>query len=249
MNSTEPILCLNDVHTGKGTDVSLQIAPGEFAVLAGPSGAEKSELLLIAAGFRKARQGSVRLLGVDLAWQRSADRFSLRRRTGFVFQEPIFIQELSSAENVQLALRYDDLLSDEAIFGRTRDLLSAAGLTGDMARVPDELAPVERRRLGLVRAWIREPEIVFYDEPAKGLDPASQQKIYEAIHNYHKGRKKDGRPSAALLACNNPQWVLDLADLYLVLVGGHLTSRADRTSIRGRRVALEREFLDSIQAI
>jgi ABC-type transporter Mla maintaining outer membrane lipid asymmetry ATPase subunit MlaF len=249
MNATEPVLCLNDVQTNEGTDVSLQIAPGQFAVLAGPSGAEKSELLLMAAGLRKPRQGSVRLLGADFASQHSTGRFNLRRRSGFVFQEPIFIQELSSIENIQLPLRYDDLLSNEEVTRHTLNILLAAGLTGDMRRVPDELAPVERRRLGLARAWIREPEIVFYDEPAKGLDPASQQKIYGTIHNYHNDRKKDGRPSAALLACNNPQWVLDLADLYLVLVGGHFTSKADQTNIRGRRIALEKEFLDSIQAI
>jgi len=249
MNTAEPILGLNDVQTSEGTEVRLQIAPGQFVVLAGPSGAEKSELLLMAAGLRKPRQGSVRLMGVDLTRQRSADRFKLRQRCGFVFQEPIFIQELSSIENIQLPLRYDDLLSGEEINRRAQTILSAAGLSGDMRRDPDNLAPVERRRLGLARAWIREPDIVFYDEPAKGLDPASQQRIYEAIHNYHIARQKDGRPSAALLACNDPQWVLELADLYLVLVGGHLTSKADRTNIRGRQAALEKEFLDSIQAI
>lgn len=250
MSASEPILSLEEISLGiSTTPFSLQVFASEFVVLAGPSGAEKTDLLLTAAGFREARQGEVRLLGSRLPEQISDDIASLRLKTGFVFQEPVFIHNLNALENIRLPLLYDGLLSDAEVDRKTGEIFLAAGFTGDLSSAPDDTPPLDRRKLGLARAWIRDPEMVFYDEPAKGLDPAGQKKIYQIIHAYHEKRKRDGHACAALLCCNDPRWVLEFADRYLVLMAGTLTSRADQTNIRGRQKALEEEFIDSIQSI
>lgn len=248
MANPEPILTLDNVRLSL-TDhhVSLEIRSREFVVLAGPSGSEKSEVLLMAAGFHRAREGSVRLLGVELSAKRASDNRALRRKTGFVFQTPVFIHNLSSIRNVALPLEYDDELEINLLHRRLGSVLDLAGLSTGLDALADDLPPLDSRKLALARAWIREPEIIFYDEPAKGLDPAGQKKIYQTIHGYHKERKKHGRPAAALLACNDPRWVLEFADRYLMLNAGILTSMADATNIRNRRDSLEREFLDAIE--
>ena len=250
MSPSEPILTLHDISLGQSTaQISLQVFASEFVVLAGPAGAEKSGLLLTAAGFREAQQGSVRLLNTDLTQCDSDDHPFLRLKTGFVFQEPIFIHNLSALENIRLPLRYDGILTPQAMTERVQKVLQAAGLLSDLSRTADDLCPLDRRKLALARAWIREPEIVFYDEPAKGLDPGAQKKIYQTIHGYHEKRNRGGHECAALLACNDPRWVLEFADRYLVLSAGTLTSKADQTNIRGRKETLEKEFLDFVQAI
>ncbi len=250
MNPSEPILALDDISLGQpNTQISLRVFASEFVVLAGPAGAKKSLFLLTAAGFREARQGRVRLLNTELPEHLAADHPSIRLKTGFVFQEPIFIHNRSMLENIRLPLLYDDLLGAEELDLRTREVLQAAGLPAELDTALDDVPPLDRRKLALARAWIREPAMVFYDEPAMGLDPAAQKKIYRTIHAYHEKRKHDGRACAALLACNDPRWVLEFADRYLVLSAGTLTSKADQTNIRGRQSALEKEFIDSIQSI
>jgi ABC-type transporter Mla maintaining outer membrane lipid asymmetry ATPase subunit MlaF len=247
MNADAPILILDDVRLSR-TDgrVSLEIRSPEIVVLAGASGSEKSELLLTAAGFHRAREGSVRLFGVELSRRRASDNQSLRRKTGFVFQTPVFIHNLTSIRNIALPLEYDDVLETDGLHRRIGSVLDLAGLSTNVDAFADDLPPLDCRRLALARAWIREPEIVFYDEPARGLDPAGQKKIYQAIHAYHEHRKKQDRPAAALLSCNDPRWVLEFADRYLLLNAGILTSVADATNIRSRRDSLEREFLDAV---
>lgn len=249
MSAPDPILRIDEILLGlTDTRISLEIRSPEFVVLAGPSGSEKSELLLTAAGFHRPNQGRVRLLGVELSRRRASDNHTLRRKTGFVFQTPVFVHNLSSIRNIALPLEYDDDLGTDALSKRIQSVLGLAGLSTGLHALAEDLPPLEARKLALARAWIREPDIVFYDEPAKGLDPAGQKRIYRAIHDYHESRKKGGRPSAALLACNDPRWVLEFADRYLVLNAGILTSTADATNIRNRRDSLEREFLDAIES-
>jgi putative ABC transport system ATP-binding protein len=255
MNPSEAILIIDDIFLGPhreadpGSGISVTVHASEFVAVAGPSGAEKSELLLTAAGFREARHGNVRLLGASLARRISGDNLGLRRQVGFVFQEPTFLHDLSAVANVQLPLRYDDVVEAEDIVRRSREMLAAAGVTREIKILPEELPSFERRKVALARAWIREPRIVFYDEPAKGLDPANQKNIYRSIHDYHENRKRSGKPCAALLVCNDPRWVLEFADRYFFLKGGILTSKADQTNIRGRQEALEKDYLNSIQAV
>jgi ABC-type transporter Mla maintaining outer membrane lipid asymmetry ATPase subunit MlaF len=247
--TSDPILAIHDLRlVEEDTRISLEIGPSEFVVLAGPAGAEKSEFLMTAAGFRVARSGTIRLLGSELVRRRATDDRALRRRTAFVFQEPVFIHDLSTLENIRLPLNYDDRLPAPAIEERVRSVLQYAGLPADPPRAPDSLSPLDRRRLALACAWVREPEIVFYDEPARSLDQAAQKKIYQAVARYHRARKQEGRPAAALVACTDPRWVLEHADRFLVLNAGTLTSKADPTNIRGRQQALEREFLDLIES-
>ncbi|MBV9464250.1 MAG: ATP-binding cassette domain-containing protein [Verrucomicrobiae bacterium] len=249
-DGTSTIVILRDLHLGKegeATGATLEIRAGEFAVVAGPSDGYKTELLFAAAGFKKPRQGTVQLFGIDYYTQMFTDNFLARPRIGFVFQDPVFISGLDSIDNVGLPVFYDARLKPAEIDERLRDVFAAAGFSSYPQGVPDDLSPITRHKLGLARAWIRHPDFVVYDEPARGLDQRGHETIYSLIADYHAARKAEGKPCAGLIGCNDPHLGLDFADHFWVLRSGALTFKGDKNTIRARRESLEKDYLQELR--
>ena len=249
MPKTSAILVLKDIrlapqdrHDAETAPINLEITPGESVVVTGPSGSGKSSLLFIAAGFQRPHPGAVMLFGSETYAARVTDSFPIRRRIGFVFQEPVFVSHLSCLENIELPLYYDGKLDEDAIREKAAQTLALAGLEKCPESMPDDHPPLVRRKLALARAWMRDPEIVFYDEPAKLLDALAQKASYRVIRDYHEHRKKTGRPASAFISCNDPRGLLDWADHFLALSDGTLTFSADKTTIQTQRLRIERDF-------
>lgn len=167
------------VHAVDG--VTLDVEPGQFVAIEGPSGSGKSTLLGLLAGIDLATNGSVIVLGHDLAHLSIAERARLRRtRMGIVFQSFGLIGSLDAEENVALPRVLEGASPSEA-HAAAAGLLAEVGLEGYGPARIDELSGGERQRIGVARALISDPDLVLADEPAGSLDEASARTILDLL--------------------------------------------------------------------
>ncbi|WP_247004749.1 ABC transporter ATP-binding protein [Halosolutus gelatinilyticus] len=150
--------------------VSLAVLESEVLAVVGPSGAGKSSFLRLLNRLDEPTGGTVYLDGTDY---RSIEPQSLRRRVGFVPQQPA-LREGTVRENATLAYRLcDEPIDDE----RVRRLLAAVDLEGYADRPVDTLSGGERQRVSLVRTLVTEPEVLLLDEPTASLDADTEASI------------------------------------------------------------------------
>jgi putative ABC transport system ATP-binding protein len=158
--------------------VSLDVAPGEFVAIVGESGVGKSTLLNCMAGLDSWDSGSVELDGVDLAALSDDQRALLRReKVGFVFQAFHVLPHLDVAQNIALPL----LLLGRPDEARVTAMLTAVGLEGLGARLPQQLSGGQLQRVAIARALIHRPSLLLADEPTGNLDPATAAKVMDAL--------------------------------------------------------------------
>jgi phospholipid/cholesterol/gamma-HCH transport system ATP-binding protein len=186
MKSSEPLIRLRGVKKSFGQKavldgLDLEVAPGETLVLMGPSGTGKSVTLRHVIGLLQPDEGTVEVDGKNLAELSNEELSELRRRMGYLFQDGALINWLSAGDNVALPLRENTKLSEEEIRERVERKLALVHLEGIWDKLPSELSGGMRKRVSLARALITDPEIVLYDEPNAGLDPAISMSINHLI--------------------------------------------------------------------
>ncbi len=160
------------------SDVSLEVAPGEFVAIVGESGVGKSTLLNCMAGLDSWNSGSVHLDGVDIGALSDDQRALLRReKVGFVFQAFHVLPHLDVAQNVALPL----LLLGQHDEKRVLDMLAAVGLDGLGARLPQQLSGGQLQRVAIARALVHRPGLLLADEPTGNLDPATATQVLDAL--------------------------------------------------------------------
>jgi putative ABC transport system ATP-binding protein len=159
-------------------NVSLEVAAGEFVAIVGESGVGKSTLLNCMAGLDDWDEGSVNLMGQDLS-QLNADQRALmrRRHVGFVFQAFHVLPHLDVAQNVGLPLLLLGQPSDE----RVEKMLTAVGLQGLGARLPQQLSGGQLQRVAIARALVHQPALLLADEPTGNLDPTTAATVMNAL--------------------------------------------------------------------
>jgi phospholipid/cholesterol/gamma-HCH transport system ATP-binding protein len=161
--------------------VSLTINRGETAVVIGGSGAGKTTLLRILIGLEKATSGSVIIDGQDIAPLDDVQLNQFRRKFGMVFQYSALLDSLSVLDNVAFPLVEHTKLKTKQIREKVLETLRILGLEGTDHLFPSELSGGMRKRVGLARALMLEPEILIYDEPTSGLDPLTSRMVDELI--------------------------------------------------------------------
>ena len=160
------------------SNVSLDIAAGEFVAIIGESGVGKSTLLNCMAGLDSWDEGSVTLLGHDLGGLPDDQRALLRRQhVGFVFQAFHVLPHLDVAQNVALPL----LLLNQLDEARVQAMLNAVGLQGLGARLPQQLSGGQLQRVAIARALVHKPGLLLADEPTGNLDPTTAAKVMDAL--------------------------------------------------------------------
>ena len=163
-------------------DVSLEVEPGEVAVIIGGSGAGKTTLLKLLIALDKPTTGTISLDGTNLTAMSETDLNRERRRMGMVFQYSALLDSMSILDNVALPLReHRRELSEKEIRARVIDKLEALELKNIENKLPSQLSGGMKKRAALARALMLEPAALFYDEPTSGLDPLSARLVDRMI--------------------------------------------------------------------
>jgi phospholipid/cholesterol/gamma-HCH transport system ATP-binding protein len=161
-------------------DITFSVAPDETRILLGPAGVGKSVLLKLANGLLSPDSGGVYLFGEDISHMDEELLFSMRTRTGMVFQEGALFDSLTVRDNVAYQLIQEDV-DEEEIDARVREALRFVELEQTFDLFPASLSGGMRRRVAIARALIHKPDLLLYDSPTGGLDPVTSTTIIELI--------------------------------------------------------------------
>jgi len=161
--------------------MSFRIENGESVAIIGRSGCGKSVLLKHLIGLLKPDTGEVLIDGENIVPMNERQLLRVRRKFGMLFQGSALFDSMTVAENVGFGLRRHEHLTESEIARRVAHALDVVDLPGTENKKPAELSGGMRKRVGLARAIVYEPQIVLYDEPTTGLDPIVSDSIDKLI--------------------------------------------------------------------
>jgi len=170
-------------------DISLTLAKGENLVVLGKSGTGKSVLIKCIVKLIEADEGKVMVLDKNIDELNKNELNLLRKKIGFLFQSAALYDSMTVRENFEFPLRDLRNLTQEEIDARVIEALVNVGLEDSIDKMPTELSGGMRKRIGLARTLILNPEIMLYDEPTTGLDPITSREISQLILDTQKKRK------------------------------------------------------------
>lgn len=164
--------------------ISFEIEQGSSISIVGPSGSGKTTLLGLCAGLDRPTQGRIVLNGQDLGTLSEEGLARLRNEhVGFVFQSFQLIPTLTALENVMVPA---ELHGTANVTNRAADLLKKVGLGDRLDHYPTQLSGGEQQRVGLARAFINRPRILFADEPTGNLDAETSERVEELLFDLNR---------------------------------------------------------------
>ena len=169
--------------------VSFSVAQGEAFCLLGRSGTGKSVTLKLIVGLLSLDEGAVFIDAEELQKLGRPDLMRVRKKIGFLFQNAALFDSISLAENLAFPLRRHLQKPEQEITDIVHNKLAEVGLENDANKMPSDLSGGMRKRAGLARALVLDPEILLVDEPSSGLDRITAGEIYDLLAKL-KGQKK-----------------------------------------------------------
>jgi len=249
MNQTNPtdssiLLSFDRVTLGYGdfvvlADLSLQIKAGEVVAMMGGSGSGKTTLMRAATGQLLPQSGVVSVFGKSIADLKGVALQNLRQRMGVLFQHGALFTDLNVFENVAFPLREHESLSDAELTVKVLKTLEAVGLKAAAHLKLSAISGGMARRVALARAVVREPELVFYDEPFAGLDPISMGVTARLIR-----RLSDRLGCASVLITHDVAESFQIADTVYLVGQGELKAHGSPATLGESTDPYVRQFLD-----
>jgi len=171
-------------------NINLKVKRGENVVILGRSGTGKSVTIQCIVGLLTQDEGSVEVFGEEVSKLDDKELKALRIRIGFLFQSGALYDSMTVRENMEFPLtRILKMDNQQEIDKRVEEALDSVGLLDAIDKLPSDLSGGMRKRAGLARTIIVNPEIILYDEPTTGLDPITSREISELILNIQKKYK------------------------------------------------------------
>lgn len=167
-------------------DISLDVETGENLVVFGRSGSGKSVLLKCIIGLLEPDSGKVFIKDKEIHGLSIKELNKVRRYTSFLFQGAALYDSMTVRENLKFSLQRNVDISDSDAEVKVVNTLKLVSLEEAIDKMPSELSGGMKKRIGLARSIITDPEIMFYDEPTTGLDPISSKEISELILDLQK---------------------------------------------------------------
>lgn len=204
-------------HEGRPVldNVSMTIGKGENIGLIGPGGAGKSLLLKIICGLVTPEKGKIFIDDIDVHSLKATDLADLRFRIGMLFQNYALFDDMNVADNISFPLRQVGGFTEEEILAKVDQALLDISLPGIGHLYPNELSGGMKKRVSFARAVIRQPPILFYDDPTAGLDPVTSSKIFILLK---KMQTEQGVTSVTI--SHDIEGIKDICDRFVLLDQG-----------------------------
>jgi phospholipid/cholesterol/gamma-HCH transport system ATP-binding protein len=222
------------------SDIDMSIPRGDITVIIGGSGAGKTTLLKILIGLDRPTSGSILIEDLDITKLSERELNRVRQRFGMVFQYSALLDSMNVLDNVAFPLREHTKLREQEVRDRVREKLSTLGLEGTEEKFPSELSGGMRKRVGLARALMLEPEVVMYDEPTSGLDPITSRMVDDLIL---ETRSRFGVTSVVI--SHDMAGALRMADQIVLLSKGRVVAAGEPRALVEGDTELLREFVES----
>ena len=221
--------------------LNLAVESGEIVAIVGRSGVGKTTLLKLVNRLLVPSAGAVLVEGRDT---REWDGISLRRRTGYVFQEIGLFPHMTVADNIAVVPRLEQWPADR-VRARVHDLLALVGLEFDdfAARRPDQLSGGQRQRVGLARALAADPRMLLMDEPFGALDPVTRVEIRREFKRIHAQLHM-----TVLLVTHDIGEAFAVADRVGVIADGALIALGAPAAVRTADDPRVRALVETVQA-
>jgi phospholipid/cholesterol/gamma-HCH transport system ATP-binding protein len=199
---------------------SLHVPKRAVFSIVGPTGVGKAMLLRLMVGLETPDHGEIMVDGDNIVGLSQGALCRLRRRFGFLFQEAALLDHLTVGENVALPIREHLILSESEVQDLVLEKLAEVGLLGEEDKKPSQLSIGMRRRVAFARALALDPDVVFVDEPAVGLDPATASYLFNLIVKTHWEKSL-----TYIIVTHNVRMALDVSDEILMLFRGKIAAK------------------------
>lgn len=212
---------------------------GKVTVILGGSGSGKTSLLRLVTGLEKPDSGSVCFDGMDLTTLGRKKLYEIRKKMGMLFQGAALFNYLNIFENIAFPLREHTKIADNIIKTIVTMKLEMVGLRGTEKLMPSQLSGGMMKRVGLARAIVMDPKIIFYDEPTSGLDPISTGVIDKLIKDLNRTLN-----ITSVVVSHDIESCFRIADKIILLFYGDIIAEGTVEEIRNSRDLRVKQFIN-----
>ena len=218
--------------------VTLSIPAGCLYGLVGPGASGKSVLLKMITGLMRPDAGTLHVDGQDVLGLSEIELARFRLKFGMLFQNNALFDSMTVADNVAFPLRRLGELGEAEIAERVQERLTAVSLAEFGERLPGSLSGGQKKRVGVARATITKAPIIFYDEPAAGLDPVTSQKIFDLLRN-----EQDIAKTTVIMVSSDIDRLLTVTDRVGMMYRGSLVFDGTTSEAKNSEHAHVKQFI------
>ena len=243
MPELEPIISLRGVTKRFGShtvleDITFDVPKGRITAIMGPSGTGKSVLLKNIIGLLRPERGEIWVDGEQIVGMREKDIYRVRRKFGVLFQDGALFGSLNLFDNIAFPLREHTRKNEREVREVVLEKAALVGLLDHLRKTPGEVSGGMKKRAGLARALVLNPQIVLFDEPDSGLDPVRVAYLDDLVV-----RVQAEVGATFFIITHNIPSVMRTAEFIGVLFRSELVRFASKEEMRASENPIIRQFL------